>query len=317
MTTVRPTPEERTVPVGHGSAADTSERDPVSGPSSLSSSPAARGSRRRPALTVRNLRVRLGSGRRQTEVVHGVDVRVSPGELLAVIGPNGSGKSTMLRAIAGLVPSTGSVQVASGRRPTPTDLALMPQSPVLPPGMTVAEYVLVGRTPHLGWLGRESANDLRVVAEVLTRLDLQAYAERQVSHLSGGEGQRVALARALAQQVPLLLLDEPTSSLDVGAQTDVLDLVESLRRTDGLTVVLAIHDLGTAARYADRLLLLREGRTVAFGTPEAVLRDDVLSDVYGTPLQVREVDGELVVLPRRSARGRPPDTPAAAVDDSR
>ena len=312
MTTVRPTPEEQTVAGKHVSATGTSERDTALPLTSAQQSAGGRG-RLRPALAVRNLRVSLGSGRRQMEVVHGVDVRVSPGESLAVIGPNGSGKSTMLRAIAGLVPSSGSVQAASGRRPTPTDLALMPQSPVLPPGMTVAEYVLVGRTPHLGWLGRESAADLRIVADVLARLDLEAYAKRPVSNLSGGEGQRVALARALAQQVPLLLLDEPTSSLDVGAQTDVLDLVESLRRTDGLTVVLAIHDLGTAARYADRLLLLREGRTVAFGTPEAVLRDDVLSDVYGTPLQVREIDGDLVVLPRRSGRGTPPAPPVGDI----
>lgn len=250
-----------------------------------------------PALTVRGLRVHLGHGRGRRRVIHGMSLDAYRGEVLALIGPNGSGKSTALRAVAGLIPREGEVSVPPGRAPGPLDVAVMPQSPVLPPGMSVAEYVLLGRTPHLGTFGRESPRDFEVVEDVLGRLALTDYAARPVTALSGGESQRVTLARALAQQAPLLLLDEPTSSLDIGMAAGVLGLVDELRRREDLTVVVAIHDLTVAARYADRLVLLSSGAVAAEGAPDQVLTQAVLSEVYRAPLRVRRADGHMVVLP--------------------
>ncbi|MFK5634372.1 MULTISPECIES: ABC transporter ATP-binding protein [unclassified Ornithinimicrobium] len=256
------------------------------------------------ALRLRDLRVSY-EGR---EVLCGTDLELRSGEWLGLIGPNGSGKSTLLRAVVGLVPSTGSVQLGSGAVPGATDLSLMPQNPELPPGMSVVEYVLLGRTAHLGWLRSESAADRRVVTDVLRRLGLTSFADRSVRRLSGGEAQRVVIARALAQQAPVLLLDEPTSALDLGHQVEVLELVDELRRQDGLSVVAAMHHLDSAARYSDRLALLDRGELVALGTPAEVLEPELLSRVYGHPLHVHEVAGDLIVLP--APRG-PRHTPGA------
>ena len=239
--------------------------------------------------------VSAGYGRR--EVIAGVDLTVAAGEWTAVIGPNGAGKSTLLRCIAGVVGHRGEVRVAGGRRPGPGDVAMVPQSPVLPVGMTVGEYVLLGRTAHLRWLQRESVQDRLIVDGVLRRLGLLGFAHRPVTELSGGEAQRVVIARALAQQAPLVLLDEPTSALDLGHQVAVLELVDDLRRSEDLTIVAAMHDLTTAARFADRLVLIDGGSIVASGAVEDVLDAALLSRVYATPLTVRRIDGEQVVLP--------------------
>ncbi|MCY3578236.1 MAG: ABC transporter ATP-binding protein [bacterium] len=246
-----------------------------------------------PALSCRDVRVSF----RDHEVVCGVDLELGQGEWLGIIGPNGAGKSTLLRSIVGLTDFLGTVALGDGRVPEAADVALVPQFPVLPKGMTVAEYVLLGRTAHLGWLARESQADRQIVFSVLHRLDLTAFADRFVSTLSGGEAQQVVVARALAQQCPVLLLDEPTSALDVGHQVSVLELVDDLRRTEGLSVLAAMHDLSAAGRFADRLILIDHGRIVAHGPPAVVLRSDLLSTVYGTPLTVQNIDGELVVLP--------------------
>lgn len=246
-----------------------------------------------PALRATGLHVTYDT----QEVLRGVDLELRGGEWLGLIGPNGSGKSTLLRALVGLVPRTGRVTLGDGRPPGPTDLALMPQAPELPAGMTVVEYVLLGRTAHLGWLARESRVDRRIATGVLRRLHLTGFADRPVRRLSGGEAQRVVIARALAQQSPVLLLDEPTSALDLGHQVEVLELVDELRREDRLTVVAAMHDLGVAARYADRLALLDRGCLVSVGEPTEVLVPDLLTRVYGHPVHVHVVDGHLVVLP--------------------
>jgi iron complex transport system ATP-binding protein len=247
-----------------------------------------------------------------TEVVRGITVELRAGEWLGLIGPNGSGKSTYLRSLLGLVPYSGTVQLGDGRVPGPTDLSFMPQSPELPTGMTVVEYVLLGRTAHLGWLRSESVQDRQVATSVLRRLGLASFAERKVTSLSGGEAQRVVIARALAQQAPVLLLDEPTSALDVGHQVEVLEMIDELRHEDGLTVVAAMHDLGMAARYADRLLLLEHGSAQALGTPEAVLDPALLTRVYGHPVRVVPLDGHLVVVPA-PRRARPPTVRHAPV----
>ena len=251
------------------------------------------------ALSCQGIRVSF----RDQEVVSGVDLQLGSGEWLGIIGPNGAGKSTLLRSIVGLVDCLGTVELGDGQTPGAADVALVPQFPVLPKGMTVAEYVLLGRTAHLGWLARESQTDRQIVSSVLHRLELAEFADRFVSTLSGGEAQQVVVARALAQQCPVLLLDEPTSALDVGHQVSVLELVDDLRRSEGLSVLAAMHDLSAAARFADRLVLVDHGRIVAQGTPAEVLNADLLSAVYATALTVQSIDGELVVLPapRRSS----------------
>ena len=254
--------------------------------------------RARVAIACRDLSVVLG-GR---TVVDRVDLDLCDGEWLGLIGPNGAGKSTVLRAIAGLVDHRGTVALATGERPAPRDLALVPQNPTVPIGMTVAEYVLLGRTAHLGWLARESGRDRRIVASVLQRLDLASFADRPLTALSGGELQRVVIGRALAQEAPVLLLDEPTSALDVGHQTSVLELVDELRRADGLSVVAVMHDLTTAARFADRLALLDAGQLVIAGHAAEVLDAGRLSTTYGVDLAVNLIDGELVVLPTSRRR---------------
>ena len=270
--------------------------------SSVAASPAtpatAAPTARPEALTCREVRVTFGG----TEALRGVDLHLAAGEWLGLIGPNGAGKSTLLRAIAGLVPHGGTVVLGCGRRPGGTDVALVPQTPLRPEGMTVAEYALLGRGPHLGWMATESRRDRRIVASVLERLDLQRFADRPVTHLSGGETQRVVLARALVQQAPVLLLDEPTSALDLGHRGAVLELIDTLRHSDGISVIAAMHDLGTAARFADRLVLIDRGRIIADGPPRSVLAAGRLSAVYATPLSVHTIDGEVVVIPTPRAR---------------
>jgi len=239
-------------------------------------------------------------------VLRDVSGRVEPGEWLTVIGPNGAGKSTLLRALMRLVKATGSitldgVETARMRaRDLARRLALVPQTPAMPVAMTVSEYVLLGRTPHLGYLAREGNGDRELAAEALHRLDLDAFAGRRLGTLSGGEQQRAVLARALAHRAPVLLLDEPTASLDIGRSQDVLELVDELRRQEGLTVVATMHELTLAGQYADRLLLLDRGRVVAAGGPRDVLTEELVARHYGASVRIVE-DGDtgLVVVPAR------------------
>jgi iron complex transport system ATP-binding protein len=179
---------------------------------------------------------------------------------------------------------------------------MVPQAPVVPSGMAVLDYVLLGRTPYIRPLGRESKEDLAVVEDVLRSLDLLAFRSRLLETLSGGERQRVFLARALAQGAGILLLDEPTAALDIGHQQEVLDLVDKLRRDRGLTVLATMHDLSLAGEYADRMMLLARGEVVAAGPPRQVLTEPLLSEHYGA--RVRVVDGEhgpLIIPVRRNA----------------
>ena len=258
-----------------------------------------------PPVAARGVGV-VRDGRR---VLSGVGLEVRAGEWLGLIGPNGAGKTTLLAALAGLLPASGHLRVRGvdprsvPRRVLAREVALVPQSPAVPDGLAVTDYVLLGRTPYIPTFGVESGADMDVVDGVLRRLDLRAFAERPVSHLSGGEFQRVVLARALAQQAPVLLLDEPTSSLDVGREQEVLELVDALRRSDGLTVVAAMHDLTVAGQFADHLALLHDGRLVESGRPTDVLTEATLSRYYDA--SVRIVDdgaGGVVVVPRRPRR---------------
>jgi iron complex transport system ATP-binding protein len=251
--------------------------------------------------------VSLGGARVVTEV----SAEIAPAEWVTLIGPNGAGKSTLLRAIAGLVPYEGSITLdgsgiaALGRRDLARRLAFVPQAPLLPPEMRVDEYVLLGRTPHIGAFGYESRGDLEAVGDALARLDLERFAARPLRTLSGGERQRVVLARALAQDAPLLLLDEPTAALDIGRQQQVLEIVAELRERGGLTIVSAMHDLTLAAQYADRLLLLSKGELVADGPPHEIVTEELISEHYGARVRVIEDDGFAVaVIPVRLALER-------------
>jgi iron complex transport system ATP-binding protein len=238
-----------------------------------------------------------------------VDVteRIGEGEWVGLIGPNGAGKNTLLRAVAGLVPHDGdaAVQGASVSSLSPKRLARLvayvPQKPELPADMTVGQYALLGRTPHIGYFGVETGEDRRVCAELLDALGLAPLTPRLLATLSGGELQRLVLARALSQQAPVLLLDEPTSALDLGRRVEALELVDTLRRARGLTVLSALHDLTLAGQFADRLILLAEGRAVVTGKPDEVLTEDALVRHFGTNVRVmRSEDGDIVVVPQRA-----------------
>ncbi len=227
-------------------------------------------------------------------------------EWTTVIGPNGAGKSTLLRAIAGLIGSGGGEVQIDGRpvggfkrRDLARLVAFVPQTPIIPAGATVADYVLLGRTPHHSLLGGPGRRDVAAAEEAMRRLELDAFAERVVTTLSGGERQRVVLARSLAQAAPILLLDEPTASLDIGHQQQVLELVDTLRRDHALTVISTMHDLTLAGQYADRLVLLDHGRVVASGRPDDVLTEQHLSEYYGASVRVIHDDGRAFVLPYR------------------
>jgi len=241
--------------------------------------------------------------------VRDVSLDVAADEWVMLIGPNGAGKTSVLRALCGLVPFAGGAEIGGSdvrrlrRRELARLISFVPQTPVMPPELTVAEYALLGRTPHLGHLAAEGRTDRQAVARALERLDLLAFAERGLGSLSGGELQRVVLARALAQEAPILLLDEPTTSLDLGRQQQVLELVDELRR-DGLTVLSTMHDLTLAGQYADRLVLLDRGSIVAEGGPGDVLSAENLSAFYRADVRVVVDDGGVYVVPRRRATVR-------------
>jgi iron complex transport system ATP-binding protein len=223
-------------------------------------------------------------------VLRDLTLTVPAGARLGLIGPNGSGKTTLLRTIAGLVRHAGELRVGGAaperlsRRQLARRIALVPQQPAVPPGFSVADYVLLGRSPHIPYLATESRRDLEAVAAVLDRLDL------------GG--------LALAQQAPVLLLDEPTTGLDVGHQQQVLELVERLRDHPDLTVVSAMHDLTLAGQFADQLVLLDGGRVAAAGPARTVLTEPVIRRHYHASVRVLEdPGGGVVVVPHRT-RGR-------------
>ena len=240
------------------------------------------------ALALERVAAVLGGVR----VVDGVTADVGDGEWVVVIGPNGAGKTTLLRAVAGLVPYEGRISLfgEDARRLTRKELArrvaLVPQVPTMPPEASVGDYVLLGRTPHVSYFGSQGRSDREVAAAALERLDLADLAHRRLDSLSGGERQRATLARALAQDAPILLLDEPTAALDLGHAQQLLELVDRLRLQSGLTVVTTLHDLVLAGQYAERLVLLAGGRVAAAGRPQDVLTREALAEHYGATADV-------------------------------
>jgi iron complex transport system ATP-binding protein len=248
-------------------------------------------------------RVSVSLGRHR--VLHDVSIRIEDGEWATLVGPNGGGKTTLLRAVAGLVAYSGTVALQGqpadrlGRRGLARLVALVPQSPLMPAAMSVFEYVVLGRTPHISYLGSESRRDLEAAEEAMVRLELVELAARPLGELSGGERQRAVLARSLVQEAPILLLDEPTSALDIGHQQQAFDLLDSLRGEAGLTVVSAMHDLTLASQYAERVVLIDGGRVVAEGPPQAVLTEERLREHYAASVRVLEHAGGIAVVPVR------------------
>ncbi|WP_244930818.1 ABC transporter ATP-binding protein [Nocardioides sp. W7] len=248
--------------------------------------------------------ITLGYGDRT--VIDDLDLVVPPGQITAIVGANACGKSTLLRAMSRLLAPRGGRVLLDGKalHKLPTKdvartLGLLPQSPVAPEGIVVGDLVSRGRNPHQRVLSRWAADDSAAVAEALRLTDTLELADRSVDELSGGQRQRVWIAMALAQQTDILLLDEPTTFLDVSHQVDVLDLLTDLNRSRGTTIVMVLHDLNLAARYADHLVAVREGHLYAAGDPGQVLTAETVRDVFGMASRVvpDPVSGKPMVLP--------------------
>ena len=267
---------------------------------------------------LRTEHVTLGYGDRA--VVRDLTTAVPDGQVSVVVGANACGKSTLLRGMARLLRPSGGAVLLDGQaiaslpsRQVARTLGLLPQDPVTPEGVSVVDLVGRGRHPHQGALRRWSSADEEAVAEALRLTDTLDLAERLVDELSGGQRQRVWIAMALAQQTELLLLDEPTTYLDVAHQVEVLDLLADLNETRGTTIVMVLHDLNLAARYADHLVAMRDGRIVAAGPPAAVITESCVSEVFGMGCRVVEdpVTGTPMVVPLgRAARHRTREVPA-------
>jgi iron complex transport system ATP-binding protein len=260
-----------------------------------------------PALSLRGVGVSIKGAR----LLEDVDLDLQPGEWVSIVGPNGAGKSTLLRSIAGVLASTGSIEIAGqstaglNARARAKLISWVPQSPIVPPGIAVFDYVLLGRTPHLHPLAREGREDRAIVSDVLEELDLVHIAERMVDTLSGGELQRAVIGRALAQQAPIILLDEPTSALDLGHQQEVLALLERLRQSGERSIITTMHDLTLAGAFADRLVMLACGEVAVVGPAVDVLTEEHLLTYYGARVRVSHAHGHVMVTPRIDAGRRP------------
>lgn len=241
-------------------------------------------------------------------VVQDLDLEIPPRSIIGLVGPNGAGKTTVLRALAGLIEPVSGEALIQGKNACSLDkrhrarlIGWVPQQELAAWPLTVSEVVRLGRAPHRGWLMPYTEMDRKIVECALARADLSTLKHRPVDKLSGGELQRVLIARVLAQEPEVLLLDEPTANLDVHHQVQVLDLVRELVSERGLSVVMAIHDLGLAARYCDQLVLMHRGRSVRVGPPDEVLTPENLREVFGVQAQLyRDPWGSWAVSVRRN-----------------
>ncbi len=248
----------------------------------------------------------LSAGYGETEILHALDLEVPPGRITVIVGANASGKSTLLRTMSRLLaPRQGQV-LLDGRsiHQTPTrelarTLGLLPQSPIAPEGILVDDLVRRGRHPHRTLFSRWSRDDEAAVQSALSATRVADLAERAVDELSGGQRQRVWIAMALAQQTDILLLDEPTTFLDINHQIEVLDLLIDLNRARGTTIIMVLHDLNLGARYADHLVALAGGRVHVAGPPEQVLTEDTVSAVFGlrSRILIDPTSGRPMMLP--------------------
>ncbi|WP_433325944.1 ABC transporter ATP-binding protein [Spirillospora sp. CA-294931] len=267
----------------------------LSGPSATEAPPA-------PELRAEGLRLAYDD----RVVVDGLDLAVPPGKISVIIGANACGKSTLLRALARLLAPRGGTVHLDGRsihsmptRQVAQHLGILPQSPVAPEGLTVHDLVGQGRAPHQTWWRQWSSSDEEAVTEALRATAMLEHADRPLDELSGGQRQRAWIAMAVAQGTPILLLDEPTTFLDLAHQIDVLDLVVDLNRDEGRTVVMVLHDLNQACRYADHVVVMKEGRIAAEGHPSEVIDADLVDDVFGMRCQVTSdpVSGTPLIIP--------------------
>ncbi len=253
--------------------------------------------------------IRFAYGPRR--LFEGLSLVIRPGEMVGLIGPNGSGKTTLLRLMSGVLsPEAGEIR-ADGRsvatlppRERARRIGVVPQESRLAFEFSALEVVLMGRAAHWGLLGVEGAADLAAARRAMERTGTLPHANRLIGRLSGGERQLVFVARALAQEPALLMLDEPTAFLDIRHRLEIYALLKDLNAAEGLTVVTTSHDINLAARYCPRLILLKDGRIVADGPTEAVFREEILSEVYGTPLRVlRDADtGDAFAVPAPASR---------------
>ncbi|MCH1625280.1 heme ABC transporter ATP-binding protein [Fredinandcohnia quinoae] len=228
-------------------------------------------------------------------VLEDVSFSVRQGECLGIIGPNGSGKSTLLKLLSGVESlSTGRIELAGtlieqhSRKELAKWLAVLQQESLPPIGFTVREVIEMGRFPFQNWLGEEKEEFEPLIESILKKMGLTHLSDRHLDHLSGGERQRVALGKTMAQQPRLLMLDEPTTYLDIGHQVHLMDQIREWQLEDGLTVIAVMHDLNLAALYCDRLLMLNKGRVVEIGTPEEIIRASLIERVYGIAPVVME-----------------------------
>ena len=237
---------------------------------------------------------KLDCGYTRGTVLEDIGLHIYGGSILGLIGPNGAGKSTLLNTLARMIkPKKGKVLLAGkdlwriSPKEVASSMAFTPQDGENTLPLTVQQFVQLGRAPHRGWLMPLTLHDKQIIGESLEKTGLAELKERTISELSGGEQQRAALARVLAQEPKVLLLDEPTSHLDIKYQTEILDMVADLAHDQGIAIIISIHDLNTAALYSHSLALIGKGGIVAYGTPEEVLQEEILSLVYGTPVIVR------------------------------
>jgi len=226
-------------------------------------------------------------------VLKDISFSVEAGDFFIIIGPNGSGKTTLLKCISGILKAhAGRLEILGApvqsysRKSLARSIALVPQTAPVDFPFTVTEVVLMGRSPHLGILGVEHEEDLKIAHQAMTFTGVTSVAHRKIDQLSGGERQRVMIARAICQEPPIIPLDEPTAALDLAHQVRVMDLMERLRDEKKVTILMVSHDINLAALYASRLMLLKEGRIVSLGPPETVLTFQTLEQAYGCPLLV-------------------------------
>jgi len=254
------------------------------------------------------LRVNLiSAGYAGKSVIRDIRFELPAGRILALIGPNGSGKTTLIRALSGVLPVVdaevhinGTDLARSNQQERARLLAVVPQSTLIPPTFTVDEVVMMGRTPYINWLGSTTQKDLEITERVMALTDITRFKSRMSGELSAGERQRVILARALAQDTPVLLMDEPTSHLDLRYQIEFLELSVSLAREQNKTVMIALHDLNLAARFGDEVLAMKDGTTAALGKTEDVMEPATIERIYGLAVDVfKSPDNRrIVVIPK-------------------
>ena len=236
---------------------------------------------------------RLNCGYTDRTVLEDISLDIKAGSILGLIGPNGAGKSTLLNTMARMIkPKRGKVILAGkdlwkmSSHEAAASMAFTPQDTGATLPLTISQFVELGRAPHRGWLLPLTSDDKTVIKNALEKTGLTTLKDRYITELSGGEQQRAALARVLAQEPEVLLLDEPTSHLDIKYQTEILEMVANLAHNHGISVIISIHDLNTAALYSDKLALIGKGGIASYGTPEDVLKEEILSEIYNTPVLV-------------------------------